>query len=82
MKSSKRYLGILADMDGTMNRGDRLIPGAREVWDLFHRGSAQISSWDLRGDDRVISQRSSAENGRRRRSWRSAAGARPGITAR
>jgi HAD superfamily hydrolase (TIGR01457 family) len=39
MKSSERYLGILADMDGTMNRGDQLIPGAREVYeDLTQRG--------------------------------------------
>ena len=39
MKSSKRYLGVLADMDGTMNRGDQLIPGAGEVYeDLIQRG--------------------------------------------
>jgi HAD superfamily hydrolase (TIGR01457 family) len=39
MKTSKRYLGILADMDGTMNKGDQLIPGASQVYeDLTQRG--------------------------------------------
>jgi len=37
--TSKRYLGILADLDGTINRGDMLIPGAREIYDeLSSRG--------------------------------------------
>ncbi len=39
MTIAKRYLGILADMDGTMNRGDLLVPGAREVYEeLTQRG--------------------------------------------
>jgi HAD superfamily hydrolase (TIGR01457 family) len=35
----KRYLGILADLDGTINRGETLIRGAREIYDeLRNRG--------------------------------------------
>lgn len=35
----KRYFGILADLDGTVNRGDSLIPGSREIYDeLRNRG--------------------------------------------
>jgi len=35
----KSYLAIMADLDGTVNRGDRLIPGAEEVYrELTERG--------------------------------------------
>ncbi len=55
-KHEKNYLGILADLDGTVNRGDLLIEGVHEVYSrlsarginwLFLSNNAQKSADDL-----------------------------------
>lgn len=38
---SALYKAILADLDGTINRGDTLIPGVKEVYELTRRKGAE-----------------------------------------